>query len=397
MVEDDPVYARILRGHVGRLGDRVAEVVHVERVVDGLERHRAEPADLVLLDLTLPDSPPAETLRRVGDFVSGGAVVLVLSALDDPEAAADARAAGALEFVDKAKVSAERIERALDSAAAGAAAAPGEAAEHAAAPVPAPSPGPSPAPSPGPDSEPPSEPPSEPLPEPLSGPAAKDAPGHDDPRVLAAQLVHDAKSWLTNHSFRLAALKRSAGPELAGLVEGLSDTARALEELLDGGRGLVIDETTPVDAGPVELRAWLAGWTARRSSGPGAAAVPEIAAGPPLTVRASAAGLETVMSALIHNAEQASPGRPVTVAVRATAPAEGWVDLELDDDGGPWAATDSGGLTTAFQKGDRGSTRAGLGLYRARRWMERMGGSLELIPRADVPGAMSVRLRFQSE
>ena len=100
MVEDDPVYARILRGHVGRLGGRVAEVVHVERVVDGLERHRAEPADLVLLDLTLPDSPPAETLRRVDDFVRGGAVVLVLSALDDPEAAATARAAGALEYVD---------------------------------------------------------------------------------------------------------------------------------------------------------------------------------------------------------------------------------------------------------------------------------------------------------
>ena len=112
---------------------------------------------------------------------------------------------------------------------------------------------------------------------------------------------------------------------------------------------------------------------------------------------ASAAGLETVVGALIHNAEQASPGRPVNVAVRAATPVEGWVDLELEDDGGPWAVTDPGGLTTAFQKGDRGSTRAGLGLYRARRWMERMGGSLELIPREDVPGAMSVRLRFQSE
>ena len=381
MVEDDPVYARILRGHVGRLGGRVAEVVHVERVVDGLERHRAEPADLVLLDLTLPDSPPAETLRRVDDFVRGGAVVLVLSALDDPEAAATARAAGALEYVDKAKISAERIEQALDSAAVEAPAAPGEAAEHAAAPRPAPTSGPASGPASG----------------PTSGPAAQEAPGHDDPRVLAAQLVHDAKSWLTNHSFRLAALKRSAGPELAGLVEGLSDTARALDELLDGGRGLVMDETTPVDAGPVELRSWLAGWIARRSSGPEAAEIREIAPGPPLTVTASAAGLETVVGALIHNAEQASPGRPVNVAVRAATPVDGWVDLELEDDGGPWAVTDPGGLTTAFQKGDRGSTRAGLGLYRARRWMERMGGSLELIPREDVPGAMSVRLRFQSE
>lgn len=94
LVEDDPVYERILRAHIRRLGDRVGEVVHVSRIEDGLQRHKAQPADLVLLDLTLPDSPPEATLGRVREFVEGGAAVLVLSALDDPESSSRARARG---------------------------------------------------------------------------------------------------------------------------------------------------------------------------------------------------------------------------------------------------------------------------------------------------------------
>ena len=51
IVEDDPVYERILRAHLGRLGDRVGEIDHAGRVEDGqvlrreleaLGRHEAE-------------------------------------------------------------------------------------------------------------------------------------------------------------------------------------------------------------------------------------------------------------------------------------------------------------------------------------------------------------------
>ena len=116
IVEDDPVYERILRAHLGRLGDRVGTIDHAGRVEDGLQKHRAHPADLVLLDLTLPDSLPEATLERVAEFVGGGAAVLVLSALDDPDAAQAAEAAGALGFLDKGKISSERLAEALDKA-----------------------------------------------------------------------------------------------------------------------------------------------------------------------------------------------------------------------------------------------------------------------------------------
>lgn len=356
IVEDDPVYERILRAHLGRLGDRVGEIDHAGRVEDGLRQHRAQPADLVLLDLTLPDSLPEATLERVREFVAGGAAVLVLSALEDPEVSEDARAAGALGFLDKGKISAERLADALDRV--------GE-------------------------------------PGPAVAEAAPDAPARreldsDHPQRLAAQLVHDGKSWLTNHSFRLAALKRAAGPEAEGLIEGLGDTARALADLLDAGRGLVVDETTPVELLPVDLAPWVAAWKERRSASGGADVRVQTPDGSSLLLTCCPAGLEVALGALVENAEQAAGDGPVVVDLRATVDTDGSVQVEVTDSGGSWGAEDAGRLTDAFQKVERGSTRAGLGLYRARRWMERMGGSLDLVPREDTPGAMTVRLRFRA-
>ena len=373
LVEDDPVYERILRAHIRRLGDRVGEVVHVSRIEDGLQRHKAQPADLVLLDLTLPDSPPEATLGRVREFVEGGAAVLVLSALDDPESSSRARAAGALGFLDKGKVSVEQLSEALDRAVDPCPPAPAEAPLAASDAPPATAP-------------------------PATGPPASEPPVEqslDHPQRLAAQLVHDARSWITNHSFRLAALKRTAGPEAEQLIEGLSDTTRALVELLDAGRALVIDETTPVALEPVDLRPWVARWAEQRAASPGGARIHASIPGTTLAVTGCLAGLEVVMGTVIENAEQASPDRPVNVDLQATSAAEGCVEVDLADHGGSWGVDDPQQLIGAFQKGDRGSTRAGLGLYRARRWMERMGGSLELIPRHDTPGAMTVRLRFK--
>ncbi|MBL6755117.1 MAG: hybrid sensor histidine kinase/response regulator [Planctomycetes bacterium] len=356
IVEDDPVYERILRAHLGRLGDRVGEIDHAGRVEDGLRQHRASPADLVLLDLTLPDSLPEATLERVAEFAERGAAVLVLSALDDPEVAEGARAAGALGFLDKGKISSERLAEAMDKVGA-----------H----------------GPAPQGAAPEAPPRREL-------------GPDHPQRLAAQLVHDGKSWLTNHSFRLAALKRAAGPEAEGLIEGLGDTARALADLLDAGRGLVVDETTPVELLPVDLAPWVAAWKERRSASGGADVRVQTPDGSSLLLTCCPAGLEVALGALVENAEQAAGDGPVVVDLRATVDTDGSVQVEVTDSGGSWGAEDAGRLTDAFQKVERGSTRAGLGLYRARRWMERMGGSLDLVPREDTPGAMTVRLRFRA-
>jgi len=355
IVEDDAVYQRILRAHVQRLGDRVAHVEQAARLEEGLALHGVCPVDLVLLDLTLPDSQPEDTLARIKEFTRSGAGVLVLSALDDPEVAQAARDAGALDFADKREVSAERIAEALDAA--------GSAASVQAEGLMAT--------------------PSLPL---------RDL---DSPRRLAAQLVHDAKSWLTNHSFRLAALRRTAGPGSEELIEGLADTARALEALLDAGRGLVMDETAPVNHEPIELGPWLAEWMTRRASAGDGPPVHFKAPEGRLAITADPSGLEVVLEALVENAVQAAGEGPASLELRALPASPGQVLVELLDGGGPWDVEAYERLTQAFQKGERGSTRAGLGLYRARRWMDRMGGHLELVRRDDAPGALAVRLRFE--
>lgn len=355
IVEDDPVYARILRAHLGRLGDRVGSVEHATRMDDGLRLHGERAADLVLLDLTLPDSAPEDTLATVRRFVDGGARVLVLSALDDPGTAAAARAAGAVDFVDKAAVSADRIAAALGEEASR------DGADEAQAVQPAP---PRPATEPG------------------------------SPRQLAAQLVHDAKSWLTNHSFRLAALRRTVGPEAAGLLDGLEDSARAVTALLDGGRALVTDETTPCECAAVDLGARLverAGRAADEGGGPISTRAPEGS----VEVLACEAGLDVVLGALLDNAREAAGDATAEVELSVVEASGDSVTVDVLDGGGDWSVRDPERLVEPFQKGERGSTRAGLGLHRAARWMERMGGALELVRRDDAPGAVAVRLRFR--
>ncbi|MGD2017783.1 MAG: response regulator [Planctomycetota bacterium] len=357
IVEDDPVYARILRAHLGRLGDRVGSVEHATRMDDGLRLHGERAADLVLLDLTLPDSAPEDTLATVRRFVDGGARVLVLSALDDPGTAAAARAAGAVDFVDKAAVSADRIASALGEEASR----DGSSRDGADEAQPAP---PRPATEPG------------------------------SPRQLAAQLVHDAKSWLTNHSFRLAALRRTVGPEAAGLLDGLEDSARAVTALLDGGRALVTDETTPCECAAVDLGARLverAGRVAEEGGGPISARTPEGS----VEVLACEAGLDVVLGALLDNTREAAGDDAAEVELSVVEASGDSVTVDVLDGGGDWSVRDPERLVEPFQKGERGSTRAGLGLHRAARWMERMGGALELVRRDDAPGAVAVRLRFR--
>lgn len=359
IVEDDPVYERILRAHLRHLGDRVGEIEHAGRIEDGLRLHRERAADVVLLDLTLPDSLPEQTLPRISEFVRGGATVLVLSALDDAESAQAARAAGALDFVDKGDVSADRLAAALDAAGSGA-------------------------------------PPAGPAAPATTGAPSARQQDPESPQRLAAQLVHDAKSWLTNHSFRLSALKRTAGPGSEQLIEGLADSARAIGELLDAGRGLVIDETTPVDHERIELGPWFAQWMTERAAADDGATIQFTAPEDPLAIQACRSGLEMVLGALVDNARQAAGEGPGSVELRALPAPAGKVEVEVIDGGGPWAVEDHERLTQAFQKGERGSTAAGVGLYRARRWMERMGGTLDLVPRDDAPGSVAVRLQFES-
>src|SRR5690348_11549667 len=84
MVEDNPGDVRLLREHLA--GDRrVAElfqVTHVDRLALALESLERFSFEVVLLDLSLPDSQGIETLRRMNEARPGMPIV-VLTSIDD--------------------------------------------------------------------------------------------------------------------------------------------------------------------------------------------------------------------------------------------------------------------------------------------------------------------------
>ena len=106
------------------------------------------------------------------------------------------------------------------------------------------------------------------------------------------------------------------------------------------------------------------------------------------------AGLARALEALLDNALRhgATEDRPVEIRIEG---ARG--RLVVTDDGGAWDVAAPERLGDPASPGQRGTPRPGMGLHRARRLMERMGGALRVSERADAPGAYAVTLEFGGE
>ncbi|MEM1448974.1 MAG: response regulator [Planctomycetota bacterium] len=363
LVEDDPIHVEIVDFHLGKIAGGGFDVTVRPRLEDALEHLRATPTDFVLLDLTLPDSELEETLERIPEVVERGAVVVAMSSLDAPGIAETARAHGATAFLVKSTITAERLAACFEVAAASAGSPPESHTE----PITAAKETPAPA-------------------KETSAPAKETS----DAARLVSKLAHDASSWLTNQSFRLAAMETSLDDidrdALEAHVRSLRSSAEALGALVEGARNVAEDELTDVAAEPIDLAAWLA---RREIAGPEQ----------PVPVRACETGLGHVFEALARNAAQ--HGEAAQDDARGLRVLEGRVgggatEVDVVDDGGPWDVAAPDRLPEPLVKGSTSSVRAGLGLYRARRWMERMGGGLAIVERTDAPGAFAVRLRFPS-
>jgi diguanylate cyclase (GGDEF)-like protein len=111
IVEDDPGDAALLRRYVGRAYD-VRELVHVERIVDAFERLQLHTPDVVLLDLSLPDSHGLATFNDIR-IRRPDLPIVVISGLDDEEVAAEAVKAGAQDYLVKGTIDAETLARAI--------------------------------------------------------------------------------------------------------------------------------------------------------------------------------------------------------------------------------------------------------------------------------------------
>ncbi len=112
LVEDNPGDARLLRVMLEEAGGERFALRHAGTLADGLAQLRTEPADVMLLDLSLPDSHGIETLRRAAAMAPGVSIILITGA-DDETVASAAVQAGAQDYLVKGQIDSNLLARAI--------------------------------------------------------------------------------------------------------------------------------------------------------------------------------------------------------------------------------------------------------------------------------------------
>lgn len=100
LIEDNPGDARLIREMLNEAEGIRFDLVAVDRLSDGLQCLRADGIDLVLLDLSLPDSQGMDTLAQVS-MCAPNIPVVVMTGLEDQRAAVEAVQEGAQDYLLK--------------------------------------------------------------------------------------------------------------------------------------------------------------------------------------------------------------------------------------------------------------------------------------------------------
>jgi phosphoserine phosphatase RsbU/P len=112
LVEDDPDDVWVMRNLMGDRWDGPFELVQVELLSAGIERAAERDFDVILLDLSLPDSSGLETFL-VMHAHAGEVPIVVLSAYDDEATAIKAVQAGAQDYLVKGQVNDSALIRSI--------------------------------------------------------------------------------------------------------------------------------------------------------------------------------------------------------------------------------------------------------------------------------------------
>ncbi len=112
LVEDNPGDVRLIREMLSESDAARFDLHVVDHLAAALEFIRENSVDLILLDLSLPDSQGLDSLNKV--LVSAPDVaVVVLSGLDDEVTAFEAVQSGAQDYLTKGQVDYQLLVRAL--------------------------------------------------------------------------------------------------------------------------------------------------------------------------------------------------------------------------------------------------------------------------------------------
>lgn len=110
LVEDNPGDARLVQEMAWEAGCSECELVHKERLGDAIEWLAGNDCDLVLLDLSLPDSCALDTVVRIRAAAPTKPIV-VLTGLDDEAMAIAALKQGAQDYLVKGKFDSQLLVR----------------------------------------------------------------------------------------------------------------------------------------------------------------------------------------------------------------------------------------------------------------------------------------------
>lgn len=111
LVEDNPGDARLIEEELASAGADRFELNWVERLKDGLNELDEDDTDLVLLDLSLPDSDGLDTVERVLEATKLPTVVL--TGYEDENLGVQAVRAGVDDYLVKDDVDGDRLARAI--------------------------------------------------------------------------------------------------------------------------------------------------------------------------------------------------------------------------------------------------------------------------------------------
>jgi signal transduction histidine kinase len=100
LIEDNPGDADWVEEHLSELGGYLIEVTRAPRLEEGLRELTSQAFDAVIVDLSLPDASPTETLAHIRKTRESVAIV-VLSGTDDDPMRREALRSGAQEFLTK--------------------------------------------------------------------------------------------------------------------------------------------------------------------------------------------------------------------------------------------------------------------------------------------------------
>ncbi len=114
LIEDSQTYAALVRQMLKSQSGSF-EVVWAGTLAEGIRCLTAERPDVVLLDLTLPDSQGLRTLAAVR-AAAGPTPVVVLTVVDDEEVAVSALKEGAADYLVKGEVTARWLGKSLELA-----------------------------------------------------------------------------------------------------------------------------------------------------------------------------------------------------------------------------------------------------------------------------------------